>query len=77
MQTTSVTIYHQPPQKLWKEDFSITCQLGGASSTNFKFDIAFHYIHDLLDQSSVVGWITKVQHITNENFDDKNWNKEI
>jgi hypothetical protein len=24
-----------------------------------------------------VGWITKVQHITNENFDDKNWNRNI
>jgi hypothetical protein len=24
-----------------------------------------------------VGWITKVQHITNENFDDKNWTRNI
>jgi hypothetical protein len=42
MQTTSVAIYHQPPQKLWKEDSSITCQLGSDFSTSSKFDIAFH-----------------------------------
>ncbi len=64
-------------KKFGEENSSITCQLGSASSTSSKFDIDFHYIHDLLDQYGVVGWITKVQHITNENFDDKNWTRNI
>ncbi len=77
MQIINATIYHQPPRELWEEDSSVTCQLGSAISTSSKFDIVFHYIHDLFDQSGVIDWIAKMQHITNKNFDDKNWNQEI
>lgn len=42
-------------KKIGKKILQFTCQLGSASPTNSKFDIAFRYIHDLLNQSSVIG----------------------